>query len=80
VKALPKSAQHTTYIDLMARVMADCGTPSQDVRKDEALGALTACLATLPEHYRDVIQMRFIEGRSVADVSETLNRSLARFT
>ncbi|MFH1419361.1 MAG: RNA polymerase sigma factor [Planctomycetota bacterium] len=76
VKALPKSAQQTTYIDLMARVMADCGTPSQDVRKDEALGALTACLATLPEHYRDVIQMRFIEGRSVADVAETLNRSI----
>ncbi len=76
VKAVPKSAQQTTYIDLMARVMASCGTPSQDVRKDEALGALTACLATLPEHYRDVIQMRFIEGRSVADVADTLNRSI----
>ena len=76
VKALPKSAHQTTYVDLMARVMADCGTPSRDVRKDEALGALTACLATLPEHYRDVIQMRFIEGRSVADVAETLNRSI----
>ncbi len=76
VKAVPKSAQQTTYIDLMARVMADVGTPSQDVRKDEALGALTACLATLPEHYRDVIQMRFIEGRSVADVADALNRSI----
>lgn len=76
VKAIPASAQRTTYIDLMARIMADVGTPSQDVRKDEALGVLSACLATLPEHYRDVIMMRFIEGRPVAEVAETLNRSI----
>jgi RNA polymerase sigma-70 factor (ECF subfamily) len=46
------------------------------VRKDEALGALGACLASLPEHYRDVLQMRFIEGRPVADVAKTLKRSI----
>jgi RNA polymerase sigma-70 factor (ECF subfamily) len=76
VKAVPASAQQTTYVDLMARVMADGGTPSRDVRKDEALGVLSACLATLPDHYRDVIKMRFIEGRPVADVAETLGRSI----
>ncbi len=76
VKALPAHAQQTTYIDLMARIMAGGVSPSQDVRKGEALGILTACLAALPEHYRDVLRMRFIEGRPVADVAETLGRSI----
>lgn len=68
--------QHTTYVDLLARVMTEGSTPSQVVRKNEALAALSACVATLPEHYRDVIQMRFIEGRPVAEVAETLDRSV----
>lgn len=76
VKAIPASAQQTTYVDLMARVAAHEGTPSRAVRKDEALAVLTACLAALPEHYREVLRMRFIEGRPVADVAQTLNRSI----
>ncbi len=75
-KPAPASANQTTYVDLMARVMADVGTPSRVVRKDEALGVISACVATLPEHYRDVIQMRFLEGRPVAEVAERLNRSI----
>ena len=69
-------AGKTTYIDLLARVTAGGSTPSQIVRKDEALGVLTACVAGLPDHYREVIQMRFIEGRPVADVARTLKRSI----
>lgn len=76
VKAAPASGNQTTYVDLMARVLADCGTPSRVVRKDEALGVISACLATLPDHYRDVIQMRFLEGRPVAEVAERLDRSI----
>jgi len=74
--AAPAQGPQTTYVDLMARVMSEGASPSQAVRKDEALGALGACLASLPEHYRDVLQMRFIEGRPVADVAKTLKRSI----
>jgi len=76
VKAIPASGQQTTYVDLMARLMASDGTPSRVVRKDEALAVLSACVAGLPDHYRDVIKMRFLEGRPVADVAEALNRSI----
>ncbi len=76
VKPAAASANQTTYVDLMARVMADVGTPSRVVRKGEALGVISACVATLPDHYRDVIQMRFLEGRPVAEVAERLNRSI----
>jgi len=68
--AMPSAGQ-TTYVDLMARVMSDVGTPSQAVRKEEALGVISACVATLPEHYKDVVQMRFIEGLPVADVAKS---------
>ena len=76
VHAAPANRNRTTYFDLMARVMANGSTPSQVIRKDEALGAISACLATLPEHYREVVKMRFLEGRPVADVAETLDRSI----
>ena len=76
VKPAPPSAQQTTYVDLMARLIAEDGTPSQVVRKDEALAVLSACVAGLPEHYREVIRMRFIEGRPVADVAKELDRSI----
>lgn len=76
VKQSANTGQHTTYVDLMARVMSAGHSPSQVVRKDEALGVLNACVATLPEHYREVIQMRFIEGMPVAEVARQLGRSI----
>ena len=76
VKQAPAVNTERSYVDLMARLMADAGTPSQEVRKDEAFGVLSACIATLPDHYREVIQMRFIEGRPVAEVAKALDRSI----
>lgn len=76
VKPAAASAGQTTYIDLLARITSGGTTPSQVVRKEEALGVLAACVATLPDHYREVIQMRFIEGRPVAEVAERLGRSI----
>ncbi len=76
VKPAASSGNQTTYVDLMARIMATSHTASRVVRKEEALGVISACVATLPDHYRDVIQMRFIEGRPVAEVAEVLNRSV----
>lgn len=66
----------TTYVDLLHRLQAAGGTASQVVRKNEAIGIMTACLASLPEHYRKVIQLRFIEGKPVADVATELDRSI----
>lgn len=76
VKPSPVSGNQTTYVDLLARITSGGGTPSQVVRKEEALGVLAACVATLPDHYRDVIKMRFIEGRPVAEVAKSLKRSI----
>lgn len=76
VKQAAAPSGQTTYIDLLARITAGGTTPSQVVRKEEALGVLAACVATLPDHYREVIQMRFIEGLPVSDVAARLDRSI----
>ena len=56
--------------------MVEGSTPSRIVRQNEALGVMSACLATLPDHYRDVIRMRFMEGRPVAEVAQAMGRSI----
>lgn len=76
VKPSAGGANQTTYVDLMARIMSSGMTPSRVVRKSEAVGVIDRCLAALPEHYREVIQMRFIEGLPVADVAKQLDRSI----
>ncbi len=66
--------QGSNYEELLDRVGDDEPTPSQMVRDDEAKGLLMACLAKLPEHYREVLQLRYIEERPVAEVAEVMKR------
>ncbi len=47
------------------------------MRRQEAVGALSACLAQLPDSHRQVIQLRFLEGHSVEEVAGRLNKSQA---
>lgn len=62
-------------INLLDQVYAHSRTPSRVIRQDEAVGALLASIPRLPETYRRVIEMRFLEGRSVADVARELGKS-----
>jgi RNA polymerase sigma-70 factor (subfamily 1) len=74
----PHIAQGTrSYLDLLDQVYADSITPSRIVRREEGVGALTACLSRLSEPHRQVIQMRFLEGRGVGEVAQQLGKSEA---
>jgi len=66
-----------SYVNLLDQVYADSGTPSRVVRHQEALGALMASVSGLSDTHRQVIQLRFLEGRSVADVAQRLGKSQA---
>jgi RNA polymerase sigma-70 factor (ECF subfamily) len=66
-----------SYWGLFDHVYADSGTPSRVVRKQEALGALLAGLADLPESHRQVLRLRFLEGYSVNDTAKRMNKSEA---
>jgi RNA polymerase sigma-70 factor (ECF subfamily) len=64
-----------SYWNLLEHVYADSGTPSRVVRREETLGALLACIADLPPAQHEVIQLRFLEGASVADVAARLGKT-----
>ena len=65
----------SSYWNLLDNLYADPVTPSRVIRRDEALGALLACLANLSEPHRDVIQLRFLDGFSVEEVATRLDKS-----
>lgn len=48
-------------------------TPSQSVARKEAVAAVQVGLASLPDEYRRPVEMRYLEGLSVAQVAEALN-------
>ncbi len=74
----PRNARGTaSYWNLLDQLYADVRTPSQVVRRDEAVGALLACISHLSESHRQVIQLRFLQGHSVSDVAHKLDKSEA---
>ena len=64
-------------LSLLERRAATAGesTPSRQIAKDEAIAAVMSCLARLRDDQRTVVQLRFLEGRSVADVAEHLGKT-----
>jgi RNA polymerase sigma-70 factor (ECF subfamily) len=67
----------TSYADLLGQLTAPEGTPSRLARRDEAAAALLSSLARLSDDQRDVIRLRFLEGKPVAEVAATLGKSEA---
>lgn len=74
---LPTGSLTDSYADLLDQVFADVNSPSRDARRDEAVGALMACLSALPEPHRQLIQLRFLDGLPVAAVAARLNKTEA---
>jgi RNA polymerase sigma-70 factor (ECF subfamily) len=62
---------------LLDQLYATPHTPSRVIRNDEAVGALLASMSRLSETHREVIQLRFLDGRPVSEVAEQLERSEA---
>lgn len=64
-----------SYLNLLDYVYADPQTPSRAVRRDEAVGALLACVGSLSTNHREVLQLRFLDGLPVAEVAKHLDKS-----
>jgi RNA polymerase sigma-70 factor (ECF subfamily) len=66
-----------SYWNLLDQLHRDSLTPSRVVRREEAVGALLACISRLSDSHQQVIQLRFLEGHSVSEVAERLGKSAA---
>ncbi len=52
-------------------------TPSRLVVRSEAASALLVALDSLPEEQRQVVRLKHLDGRSVAEIAEMLGKSEA---
>ncbi|MFH1417778.1 MAG: sigma-70 family RNA polymerase sigma factor [Planctomycetota bacterium] len=66
---------NTSACDLVGRLSSPRSTPSRQLSKREASAAAVSSLARLPDHYRQVVQMRFLEEQSVAEIAAELGKS-----
>ena len=65
----------SSYWNLFDQIHAVSASPSRVIRREEALGALLACMIQLTEDQQHVIRLRFMEGQSVAEVAKQLDKS-----
>lgn len=65
-------SRHTMLLD---RVAGGPGSPSIVARGHEAIAALMACIAQLPEDYRVVVTRLYLNEEPLADVARDLARS-----
>jgi RNA polymerase sigma-70 factor (ECF subfamily) len=65
----------SSVVDLLNVLAVDEHTPSRSVARHEAASAVHVALAGLKDDYREVLRMRYIEGRSVGEVAAKMNRS-----
>ena len=54
-------------------------TPSRSVAGHEAVRAVQNTIAQLPEDYRQAVQLRLLEGRSLEEVAEAMDRPPGRY-
>ena len=54
---------------------AETSTPSQRIMRDEAAVVLANCLEQIPETQREAIRMRYLEGMSLKEISERMDKS-----
>ena len=61
---------------LGAELAADVSSPSEQAVNHEASLQLAGALEMLPDHYREVIMLRHLEGLPFAQVAERMGRSV----
>lgn len=54
---------------------AETSTPSQRIMRDEAAVVLASCLEQIPDTQREAIRMRYLEGMSLKEISEKMDKS-----
>jgi RNA polymerase sigma-70 factor (ECF subfamily) len=60
-----------------SRRMIPVGSPSDQIGKSEKLDSIRKALSETPEIYREVLVLKYIDGRSHEEIAKTLNLSMA---
>lgn len=65
----------TSYPDLIERLTSPGSSPSRQLARRDVCAAVTSSLARLTDEQRSVIRLRFLEGKSVAEVAAALDKT-----
>ena len=65
-----------SYATLLDCLGVTTTTPSREVVKKDALGALESAIQHLPEDYQTAVRLYDLEGREIADVASAMGRSV----
>ena len=65
-----------SYIALVEMLGVTTTTPSRHAARDEAAGVVHSAIRKLPADYRKAVQLYDLEGRSAAEVAESMGRSV----
>lgn len=68
-------ARSQSYVDFAEHVLYEGRSPSGVVAVNEAATAIRIALAALPEDWREIVVLRFIENRSIGEVMKMTGRS-----
>lgn len=63
------------YLTLFNQVVGDHPTPSREVAAHETADAIRVVLTQLPKDRQRVIEMRYIEGKSLGEISEATGKT-----
>ena len=77
LKTAKRAAGREVAVDaeqLAAQLRAS--SPSQRVLVGESAARLAAALQDLPEDQREAVRLRYLEGRSLAEIAERMNRTV----
>jgi RNA polymerase sigma-70 factor (ECF subfamily) len=61
--------------ECLEAVATDSHTPSSSAARHELIASVRECLDGLPEHYRQAVELYFFKGKSLKEVSTTMQRS-----
>jgi RNA polymerase sigma-70 factor (ECF subfamily) len=67
--------QTTSFVDLFARVQSPQVSPSREISAREATHAVQIAMTALPDHYRTALTLRYLHGKSHADIARALRMS-----
>lgn len=60
---------------LVERIAGNGDTPSRGAARGEAVRNVQAALAALPDDYRQAVQLRYLQGLSLEETAQLMNRS-----
>src|SRR5262249_9768672 len=69
------TARDASALNLLDAIATASGTPSRVVAKREAMAEVQAAIDSLPAHYAQAVRSVYLEGRSVREAAEAMDRS-----